>query len=113
MLRREPEQALQLTVELITFSSENGLTLWHANGRILRSWARAEMGEASQVLDEFREAMEQRQLAGSQIRHSFYLAAMAHALTQAGEVSEAQQVIGQALDKSQKTGEQTYETFIH
>ncbi len=113
MLRREPERALPLTDELITFCSENGLTLWRENGRILRSWARAKMGGASQVLDEFREAMEQRQLAGSQIRHSLYLAALALALTQAGEVSEAQQVIGQALDQLQKTGEKTYEAFIH
>ncbi len=67
----------------------------------------------SQVLTEFREVMEQRQLAGSQIRHSLHLAAMAHTLTRAGEVIEAQQMIGQALDQLQKTGEQTYETFVH
>ena len=113
LLRREPERALRLSGELITFSSENSLTLWRANGQVLRSWARAEMGEAAQVLDEFREAMEQRQLAGSQLRRSLHLAAMAHALTRAGMVNEAEKVIEQALDQLQKTGERCWETFIY
>ncbi len=47
------------------------------------------------------------------MRLSLHLAAMAHALAQVGEAAEAKTVIGQALDQMEKTGEQTWETFIH
>ena len=113
LLRREPERALLLSNELINLSSDNGLTIWRANGQILRSWAFSDMGKASEVLNDFREAIDHRQSMGSQLRSSLYLAAMAHALVRAGETSEAESAIGQALGKMEETGERTWETFIH
>ncbi|MFQ5973351.1 MAG: AAA family ATPase, partial [Alphaproteobacteria bacterium] len=113
LLRREPEQAIPILDELIDFSSDKGLTLWRANGQVLRSWALSDMGKASEVLDDLREAIRQRQSAGSQLRFSLYLAAMAHALVRAGESAEAESVIEQALDQIEKTGERTWETVVH
>jgi predicted ATPase/class 3 adenylate cyclase len=113
LLRREPQRALPFLDELMDFSSDSGLTLWRANGQILRSWAFSEMGRASEVLDDFRKATEQRQSMGSQVRSSLYLAAMAHALARVGETAEAESAIGQALDQIDETSERTWETVVH
>jgi adenylate cyclase len=113
LLRREPERALLLSNELINLSSDNGLTLWRANGQILRSWTFSELGKASKVLNDFREAIEHRQSMGSQLRSSLYLAAMAHELARVGETVEAESTIGQALGQMEEMGERTWETFIH
>jgi class 3 adenylate cyclase/predicted ATPase len=113
MLRREPERAIAEADELIAFSTENGLILWRANGQLLRSWAISEMGDAASVLDDFRDAIQLRKSAGSQIRLSLNLAQLAHALARAGEIEEAQTVIGQALIQLEKTGERTWESIVH
>jgi predicted ATPase len=113
LLRREPERAHLLLDELMDLSSDNELTLWRANGQILRSWAFSEMGRASEVLSDFREALEQRQSMGSQLRSSLYLAAMAHALARTGKKGEAKRAIQQALGQVEETNERTWETVVH
>jgi predicted ATPase len=113
LLRREPECALPLLDELIGLSSDSELTLWRANGQILRSWALSDMGQATEVLSDFREALEQRQAMGSQLRSSLYLAAMAHALVRSGESAEAKNTIEQALGQVGETNERTWETVVH
>jgi predicted ATPase/class 3 adenylate cyclase/ribosomal protein S7 len=113
LLRREPERALPLLDELIGLSFDSELILWRANGQILRSWAFSEMGRASEVLSDFREALEQRQSMGSQLRSSLYLAAMAHALARTGKKGEAERAIEQALGQVEETNERTWETVVH
>jgi class 3 adenylate cyclase/predicted ATPase len=113
LLRREPERALPLGDELIAFSAENDLRLWRANGRIIRAWALSEMGSPSQALNDFRAGIQERLTAGSQIRISLQLAAMADALARIGEAGEAQITIAQALEQVEKTGERTYESIVH
>jgi predicted ATPase len=71
------------------------------------------MGRASEVLSDFREALEQRQSMGSQLRSSLYLAAMAHALARTGKKGEAKRAIQQALGQVEETNERTWETVVH
>ena len=113
LLRREPERALQILDDLILFSEEHTLTLWWANGQILQSWALSQMGRAAEVLGDLREGIRIRRAAGSRVRLSLHLAALAHALAQAGETGDAQAVIAEALAEVETTDERTWESVIH
>ena len=113
LLRRELEEAAEISDELIAFSTEHGLAIWRTNGVVLRSWARSLIRQSSQELDEFREAVRQREKAGSRVRLSIQLAALAHALSLTGDDIEARRVIGQALRAVDETGEHWWEALIH
>ena len=113
LLRREFEEAAQISDELVAFSAENGLAIWRANGAVLRGWARSMNEPSSRELDEFREAVRQREKTGSRVRLSIHLAALAQALSLMGDEIEAQEVIGQALREVDETGERWWEAVIH
>ena len=114
LLRREPERGLQLADELIHFCDDHGLSIWRANGQVMRSWALSEMGRASEAVDDLRAAIRQRRAAGGgRSRVPLHLAALAQALAQVGEAAEAHRVIEEAADEMEKSGERTCEAFIH
>ncbi len=113
LLRREFEEAAQISDELIAFSTENGLAIWRANGAVLRGWARSLAWQSAQELEDFREAVRQRKKSGSRMRLSIHLAALAHALSVRGHDAEARKVIGQALREVDETGDRWWEALIH
>jgi predicted ATPase len=113
LLRRGPDQAVRFLDELMPFCEEHRLTLWEANGMIRRGWALAEMGHARQALHGLQEGIERRIAAGSRLRLPLQLAARAHALARAGEVDAAEAVVAEALAEMERTGERTWESFIH
>jgi class 3 adenylate cyclase/tetratricopeptide (TPR) repeat protein len=114
LLRHEPKRGLELADELIPLCEAHKLAIWRANGQILRCWALTELGRASEVMDDLRSAIRQRQAAGgSRSRVALYLAALGQALAQVGETAEARSVIEEAVIEMEKSGERTYESFIH
>lgn len=114
LVRREPNRGLERADEAIRFCDVHGLPVWRANGLVLHSWARAELGRASEVVDDLRSAIRQRQAAGGgRARVPLYLAALGQALAQVGEAAEARRVIDEAIAEMEKSGERWFESFIH
>jgi predicted ATPase len=112
LLRREPARALGIADDLIAFCEAHGLTLWRANGQVVRGWALSESGRGAEGLDDFRAAVRQRQKAGAHARLSLHLAGLAHVLARAGAFAEAFEALDAAVEVQGKTGEETWGAVI-
>jgi class 3 adenylate cyclase/predicted ATPase len=111
LLLREPVRALAVADELISFCDAHGLSLWRANGQVVRSWALSEIGRGAEALETFRAAVRQRQAAGARVRLPLQFAGLAHALARAGTFAEAFEAL-ESAEEVKRSGEQTWEAII-
>jgi class 3 adenylate cyclase/predicted ATPase len=104
-LRRESEAVLQQSATVIALSSELALVLFLAGGRILRGWALVEQGQREEGIVEIRQGLAAWRATGAEYALPSYLALLAAAYGEVGQVEEGLSVLAEALAIVDKTGE--------
>ena len=111
--RGELESALALAGEMLDYTAEHEVSLWHASASMLRAWILAALGRGSEVIDDFRDAVEQRAARGAMLRQSFYLALLAEAYGQVDRLEQGIDATSEALASVKTTGERRWESMIY
>jgi len=99
--------------DLTSFAIEQGLPFYSAVGTIWRGWALSMQGQYSEGLAQLRDGMARYRAIGSELARTSYLALLAEALGEAGQFSEGLNVLAEALEVANRTGERFYEAELH
>jgi predicted ATPase len=111
--RRESIAVQGLAEATTAIATEHGLSLWVANGQLMRGWSLVEQGEWSAGIAQLREGMTAFAATGAQIYRTYYLGMLAEALGRGGQVDEGLQVLGDALGAMHQIGEVFYAAELH
>jgi len=112
-LRQEPREVLEATAELLALSRQHGFAQWMAFGSIFHGWAVAKLGECVGGIAELREGLQTALTMGSNISRPHFLALLADALIDAGELAEAGLVLEDALAVSAATSDRYFESELY
>jgi adenylate cyclase len=110
-LRREGVLSQERAEAAQTFASEYGFPL--AWGTILGGWARAEQGQGEVGLVQMRQDLESYEATGAKAERPYFLALMAEAYGQIGQVEEGLTALAEALAAVDKTGERWCEAELY
>jgi predicted ATPase/class 3 adenylate cyclase len=110
-LRREGVLSQERAEAAQTFASEYGFPL--AWGTILGGWARAEQGQGEVGLVQMRQDLESYESTGAKAERPYFLALMAEAYGQIGQVEEGLTALAEALAAVDKTGERWCEAELY
>jgi predicted ATPase len=111
--RREGPAALGNAEATIAIATEHGLSLWLANGRIMRGWALAEQGKMSSGIAQLQEGLSAFQATGAEIYQTYYLALLAEAVGSEGRIEEGLGMIAESLVLMESTGEAFHGAELH
>ncbi|MFQ5973134.1 MAG: AAA family ATPase [Alphaproteobacteria bacterium] len=111
--RREVRQARDSADVTTAICEENGFAHFLAQGAILKGWAMAAEGRPGDGIPVAREGLEASRAAGTQLRRSYYLAVLAEAYKDDGEIEQGLKALGEALDFVDNRGERRWEVEIH
>jgi predicted ATPase len=101
--------AVQAFAEATTaVATEHGLSLWVANGLLMRGWSLVHQGMWNVGITQLREGMAAFAATGAQIFRSYYLGMLAEALEKGGQVNESLDVLAQAQAATHDIGEALY-----
>src|SRR5262249_14951216 len=85
-------------------ATEHGLSLWQANGLIMRGWALAKQGACAIGIAMMRQGLSDWVATGAETHRTYFLGLLAEALGEDGQVDEGLEVIAEALEMMQSTG---------
>jgi predicted ATPase len=106
--------AVQAFAEATTaVATEHGLSLWVANGLIMRGWSLVFQGVWSVGISQLRDGMTAFAATGAQIYRTYYLGMLAEALDKGGQVNESLEVLAQAEAAMHDIGEVFYAAELH
>ncbi|MGH6895080.1 MAG: AAA family ATPase [Geminicoccaceae bacterium] len=95
--RREGQAAQERAEAAIALSDEHGLPQFATVGTILRGWALAAQGAADEGIAEMRQGLAVRREQGIELARPWYLALLAGAYDEAGQIDEGMSVLAEAL----------------
>jgi predicted ATPase len=116
MLRqcRREVPAVEASAEATLFiATEHGLSFWRACGEVMRGWALAQQGAQARGIAQLRQGLTDWKAAGSETYRTYFLALLAEALGQEGQIEEGLGVLAEALAQMQGTGEGLYGAELH
>lgn len=99
--------------DLISLSREQGLPFYSSVGTIWSGWALAMQGQYKAGLAQLRDGMDRYRAIGSELARTSYLALLAEALGEAGQLGDGLNVLAEALTMVGLTGERFYEAELH
>ncbi len=111
--RREWQATQEQAEAAITLSTEHGLPVWLADGMIQRGRVLAEQGQGEEGIAQIRQGLVAYRATGAESACSYYLALLAEAYEQVGQVEEGLKVLAEALAAVDKTGERWYEAELY
>jgi predicted ATPase len=94
-------------------SAEHGFSFWLAGSSVLRGWALAKQGQATEGIDMIRQGLRDWRATGSVTYETHFLGLLAEVLIEQGQFEEGQRVLDEALALVQKTDERFYEPELH
>jgi predicted ATPase len=94
-------------------ASEHGLSFWMAGSAVLRGWAIAADGEGEHGISEMRRGLVDWQATGSVTYRTYYLGLLAEAIAEHGSAEEAADLLREALELVDDTGERLWEAELH
>ena len=99
----------------IAVSIEHGFAQWVAMGTILHGWAEKENDPATRERDlaKMREALADWRAPGTRFFLPYFLAVVAEVCCELGSMGEAVELVTEALDLVDRTGECWYEAELH
>lgn len=110
---RREAPAVQESAEAVSaVATEHGLSLWLANGQIMRGWALSEQG-ATGGSAELRQGLAAFVGTGAEIYRTYFLALLAEALAREGHVDEGLGALAEALALMHSTGEAFHGAELH
>jgi DNA-binding SARP family transcriptional activator/predicted ATPase len=92
---------------------EEGFPLFQAGSAILGGWLLADQGQVAAGIAEMREGLDAWRATGTESDVAYYLGLLAEACGRAGEAEEGAQLLIQALDMVDRSGERFYEAELH
>jgi predicted ATPase len=113
LYRREPERLLEIIEPAIALASEQGLALWAASGTSLRGWARVQMGESDDAIEELRRGLNNLQATGSSLGVFEHHCLLAEAYGKIGRVSEGLAALAKAQTLCDEGEERLWEAEMH
>jgi predicted ATPase len=111
--RREPPAVLENAEAMTAIGAEHGLSLWLANGRVMRGWALAEQGSWAEGIALLRQGLADWAATGAGTHRTYFLGLLAEALGRAGQIGDALAVIDQALALTESTGTVFHAAELH
>lgn len=110
---REVSAVSERAESAVELAREQVFPLEAARGMILRGWARAQQGQIQEGLADVRQGLSTGQEARARMLHPYYLAVLAELLDTTGQVDEGLNVLNEALEIVDKTGERMYEAELY
>ncbi len=111
--RREAQAAREQAEAAIAIATDAGFEFWVAFATILRGWALAEQGEASEGIAQIRRGIAGYRAAGAELEVPLWLALLAQACSMAGQYEEAFAAVAEGLENSNTHGVRFYEAELH
>jgi predicted ATPase len=96
-----------------TIGTEHRLSLWLANGLIMRGWAFAEQGACVDGIAMLRQGLTDWVATGAETHRTYFLGLLAEALCRAGQFEEGLDVLAEALAMMQGTGTAFHRAELH
>lgn len=112
-LRRDPARAEAQSALALQIAEEQGFANYCAEQRLLAGWQLAERGRPEEAIGLMRQALAARLAIGTMYWHSYFLALLANAYWQAGQLDAATRVLDEALDWVERTGERWFESELN
>jgi predicted ATPase len=94
-------------------ATEHGLSLWLANGLIMRGWALAEQGACANGIATLRQGLTDWLATGAETHRTYFLGLLAEALGQGAHIEDALEVLAEALTMMHGTGTVFHEAELH
>jgi predicted ATPase len=111
--RREAERAQEQTEALIARATEQGFSVFLAQGTILRGWALAEQGLGEGGIGQLRRGLAAYWATGAELWRPHSLALLAEAYGKTGQGEEGLTALAEALALVDKTGERWHEAELY
>jgi predicted ATPase len=114
-LRREPQVALAQVEAQRVLCTEQGFATYLAWGMMPRGWALTAEGQVAEGIAQLREGFATwRDLGGERVPASpWFMALLAEAHGQAGQIDEGQRILDEALEEVQNKEEHLYEAEVY
>jgi predicted ATPase len=93
--------------------AEHGLSLWLADGLVMRGWALAEQGACADGIAMLRQGLTDWVATGAETHRTYFLGLLAEALGRAGQIEEGLDVLAEALAMMQGTGTVFHRAELH
>ena len=105
-MREDSQKVIQLTQELIPLARENGFKFWTNYGNFFRGWTLATTAGSATGTSLMRDTVDG--LKDQEVDKSCYLALLAQAYLQTGQIDEATETVSRGLEQADKIGEHYY-----
>jgi TOMM system kinase/cyclase fusion protein len=112
-LRREPQVALVQVEEALALCTEQGFALYLTFGTVLRGWALAAQGQSAEGIAQLREGFAAFRATGAGVFWPWFLAMLAEAYGQAGQINEGLRALEEALEAVQTKEDRCYEAEVY
>src|SRR5712692_1733827 len=111
--RREGQLAREYAESVVSLAEEHGFPLWSAWGTVCRGWALAEQGRIEEGIAQLLQSRTAFQVMEIGFGQSYLLALLAEAYGKGGQTDAGLQIIAEALDGMQNTGQHHYEPELY
>jgi TOMM system kinase/cyclase fusion protein len=112
-LRRESRGIREQAEAAIALSSEQGFPLWVAFSTSLRGWALMVQGNPEEGVAQIRQGLDAYSATAAAAWRPYFLALLAEASKEAGQVQEGLTVLDEALALVNRTEERNHEAELH
>jgi predicted ATPase len=93
--------------------TEHGLSLWLANGLVMRGWALAAQGASASGIAMLRQGLADWVATGAETHRTYFLGMFAEALGWGGQIEDGQEVLAEALAMVECTGTVFHAAELH
>src|SRR5712692_7118016 len=111
--RREGQLAREYAESVVSLAEEHGFPLFSAWGTVCRGWALAEQGRIEEGIAQPLQSRTAFQVMEIGFSQSYLLALLAEAYGKGGQTDAGLQIIAEALDGMQNTGQHHYEPELY
>ncbi len=113
LLRRERQAALQQTETLLALCEEHGFSQFVGMGRLYQGVTLCQQGRTEEGVTQIRQGLAAQQAAGMELVKPYHLSLLAEGCEKAGSPEEGLNVLVEALEKVNSSGERVYEAELH
>jgi len=111
--RREPDAVLESAEATVAYGAQWGYSYRVAQGRVLRGWALAALGQVEEGIEELVCGLEASRATGARMEDPYYLGLLADAYLRAGEIEPGLSAVAEALEAASRERSQFHEAELH
>lgn len=112
-VRREPDAVARRAGEAIALSVEQGFPFFAAQGTLMRGWALAQQGQASEGIAEMRRGLKAWHATGAELGGTYFLALLADTYGKVGHPAKGMLALRRAHQQVQRTQERWWEAELY